>query len=131
MISRRTLSLLYVATLLIAIPFSYQSGESGFCEAEHHGASKVAQNEAEAGTFYVCAMMDFGMKPWILESIFGGIVVFVVAAVSFVRDLTRTKVETAIGQPIPLAAPAHHRQPEQREDDGAGDGDGNQGAASG
>jgi hypothetical protein len=92
-IRRRTITLLYTAILFIAIPLSYQAGEVGWCETEHHGATKLAEAEANVGTFYVCKMVDFGIKPWILPSVTGGVALLVATAVSLGRDLIRPKVK--------------------------------------
>ena len=86
-VSRRTLVLLFLAILLLVIPYSFYAGERADCQAMHSPASKsAAQPEAGTVTFDVCSMIDFGMLPWMKYCLICGVVAVVVAAGSVGRD---------------------------------------------
>ena len=97
LISRKTVCLLALAVILIAMPIAYSSGESRvLCANQRHAAGKDTLASSDASTsgdapVSFVPMTDCGPSPWLDASFYSGIFFGVVSVAVVGFDLNAAR----------------------------------------
>ena len=89
MITRTTILLFCLASLLFSVPFAFYAGEMSEYRLDH---PPKLDRTASAGVFVTddpLRMMDFGMRDWMRYCVGGSLVVLVVALGSLLLDFRK------------------------------------------
>jgi hypothetical protein len=103
-VSRRTLVLLFLAVLMMVVPYAYSSGEFDECMTMMYSpASKLA--DAMKGWGAPGSLCNFAPSGWVNGSFFLGVLTLIAAGVSFVRDClqARRAASPSRGEPPTLS----------------------------
>jgi len=88
--SRRRLLLLFIAILLMAVPFAYLSGEHNECMTMLYSPeSKMADRFRDFGPTGV--LCNFAPPAWVNASFFLGVLMLLGVVVSFLKDRQRAR----------------------------------------